>query len=707
MKTKNKIIIAIFVILIISTLMSTSYAVVSNNSQETFENSTIESVPVTVTLKDSIKRSKLNSIYQQLGSSYPSKYSLEDMQVRNQKKANTCWAYVATALISSNIQKINNTSAFTLFSPRHIEYKTAINAFSDTTNSDAYSRNLNAGANHYIGLAYATAGYGPILEEEMPETGVLSTQIVSSSMPTVKPTINIDDYIGIPNLYKARENDTITYKDAEENLYTQEEVTAIRELIKSQIQKNGAIGAYLAIPDNKPEYFNSTNTAFYCNDYTAEETHNVTIVGWDDDYEISNFSSSSKPVNKGAYKVMNSWGTSWGDSGYFYVSYDDPQIETALFGVEKTSNVDYDNIYQYDQLGFDAGISTKIGDGLNTSEQMANVFTTKTNNTNKIEYLNKVSVYVPETSTVTIYANGADENKNNLKQVAVTQEPLEVGYHIIELSSPVKITGSKFVVAAKYYNEEGVQIPLEYNYKTNQDNAKPNMWDTASASEGESYIYFSSVSEWKDLVTEVKGYTNSNVCLKAFTSYSEEKTIPVTQVSLDKSTLSIEKGSSLSLVATILPIDATNKEVTWKSSDTNIATVSNTGIITAVKEGTVTITVTTLDGSKTGTCQVTVTTKTSSDDDIYKEDTNGTSNTSSNQSSGTSNTSSSQSTTGTTTTAKIVNGQTSTNTQSDSTTAKTNLPKSGTSTIIIIAIIIIFGIGIYTFIRIHKYNDVK
>ncbi|MBR4505115.1 MAG: Ig-like domain-containing protein [Candidatus Methanomethylophilaceae archaeon] len=82
-------------------------------------------------------------------------------------------------------------------------------------------------------------------------------------------------------------------------------------------------------------------------------------------------------------------------------------------------------------------------------------------------------------------------------------------------------------------------------------------------------------------------------------------TVSVTGVELDKSTMAITKGSSSSLTATVLPSNATNKNVTWKSSNTSVATVSN-GTVTGVSEGTAVITVTTDDGAKTATCNVTV-----------------------------------------------------------------------------------------------------
>ena len=78
----------------------------------------------------------------------------------------------------------------------------------------------------------------------------------------------------------------------------------------------------------------------------------------------------------------------------------------------------------------------------------------------------------------------------------------------------------------------------------------------------------------------------------------------VTGVSLDKTNLNPGKGGTL--IATITPSNATNQNVTWESSDTKVVTVDN-GLVTAVAEGSATITVTTEDGSKTATCTVIVT----------------------------------------------------------------------------------------------------
>ncbi len=81
--------------------------------------------------------------------------------------------------------------------------------------------------------------------------------------------------------------------------------------------------------------------------------------------------------------------------------------------------------------------------------------------------------------------------------------------------------------------------------------------------------------------------------------------VPVSSVSLNKTSASMYVGDTLSLVATVLPSDAYNKSVIWSSSDDNIAYVSS-GTVTALFEGIATITATTVDGGYTATCAVTV-----------------------------------------------------------------------------------------------------
>ena len=93
------------------------------------------------------------------------------------------------------------------------------------------------------------------------------------------------------------------------------------------------------------------------------------------------------------------------------------------------------------------------------------------------------------------------------------------------------------------------------------------------------------------------------------TVQAKPASVPVTGVKLNTETLELFTGNTATLTATVEPDNATNKAVTWESSDTTVATVQD-GTVTAVKAGEATITATTQDGGKTDTCTVTVTDKT-------------------------------------------------------------------------------------------------
>ena len=83
-------------------------------------------------------------------------------------------------------------------------------------------------------------------------------------------------------------------------------------------------------------------------------------------------------------------------------------------------------------------------------------------------------------------------------------------------------------------------------------------------------------------------------------------TVNVTGVKINTTTKTMNAGTTFQLAAWPQPSTATNKTVTWTSSNTSVATVSSTGLVKAVKKGTATITVKTADGGKTATCKVTV-----------------------------------------------------------------------------------------------------
>ena len=87
--------------------------------------------------------------------------------------------------------------------------------------------------------------------------------------------------------------------------------------------------------------------------------------------------------------------------------------------------------------------------------------------------------------------------------------------------------------------------------------------------------------------------------------------LPVSSITLNKTSATLIENNTTQLIATVLPDNATYKQVSWRSSNSSVATVDNNGLVTAMAPGTASITATTTDGSNlSASCDVTVISKT-------------------------------------------------------------------------------------------------
>ena len=122
------------------------------------------------------------------------------------------------------------------------------------------------------------------------------------------------------------------------------------------------------------------------------------------------------------------------------------------------------------------------------------------------------------------------------------------------------------------------------------------------AYDGYDFLGWFTDKEGGDKVTTDTVFTADSVI------YAHWQNIPVTSLELDKDSLTLQEKGSHTLTATVEPADATNKSVTWESSDTDIATVDDDGTVTAVSAGKATIIATAADGRVvSASCEVTVT----------------------------------------------------------------------------------------------------
>ncbi len=103
--------------------------------------------------------------------------------------------------------------------------------------------------------------------------------------------------------------------------------------IKQYIMEKGAVKiiAYGKDSKAKAQWQNSSGT-INCkkNEDNSDSGHAVVIIGWDDNYSKNNFKSNNRPSNNGAWLILNSWGTDWGNKGTAWVSYEDEWFNYAI-----------------------------------------------------------------------------------------------------------------------------------------------------------------------------------------------------------------------------------------------------------------------------------------------------------------------------------------------------------------------------------------
>ncbi|MCM8756975.1 MAG: lectin like domain-containing protein, partial [Candidatus Omnitrophica bacterium] len=269
------------------------------------------------------------------GVSAPRKYDLRGLGkltgVRNQGSAGSCWAHATYASLESCLLPGETWD----FSENHMK-----NLLSKDY-PEGFDRGHADGGNHFMSTAYLARWTGPVKESDDPYNPNSGT-----SPTNLSPVKHIQQVLFLPSRTGPLDNETI----------------------KTAIQTYGAV--YTSMYFVNSSYVSSKYAYYYNGSYSSN--HAVAIVGWDDDYSKSNFSGSASglPAGNGAFIVKNSWGSSWGQSGYFYVSYYDSRIGSynAVF-CQATAVSEYTYIYQYDPLGW----VTNTGFG-STIAYCANVF---------------------------------------------------------------------------------------------------------------------------------------------------------------------------------------------------------------------------------------------------------------------------------------------------------------------------------------------
>lgn len=366
--------------------------------------------------------------------------------------------------------------------------------------------------------------------------------------------------------------------------------TSQTSVLKQTIIENGA-GA-ISYESNASCY--DFETYAYYNPDGYASNHIVAVVGWDDNYPKENF--VCEPEHNGAWLIKNSWGTEWGNNGYFWMSYDEPSIKNSdvvFYEIEKNT---YDNTYQYDGT-----LSTLTTD--NSYSKMANIFEAKKNET-----LKAVSFHTVENDTdykVSIYKNLTNNNNpesGTLVASGISGTAVMPGYYTVELEEEKYISldkGDTFSIVV----EESKDSANTYFYcDTDQDVG----WEVSDSTSkaGESFVYDG--SNWADISSD----GNSNMRIKGFTTVIEDEIKVEDTLVFENDDYSIEanQAKQLKVFTSSDPNSPINEKVNLKfeADDCDIVSIDSLGNIYGKKAGTTAVTVS-YGTEKTAQCTITVT----------------------------------------------------------------------------------------------------
>ncbi len=429
----------------------------------------------------------------------PDKYSSKDLgycsDVRTQGGTNSCWAFSAVASAESNILRkslAKNGDDVTDLSEAHLvwfAHKSLTTDIDDPTFGDGtnVSGPYSAGGDWHRSTYTLARGAGFALEKDYP-----FYPYNSSYMGDYDESKRYDSKVTLNEAFLLPNENT--------------------DEIKTAVMEYGSVSVAGLIVT---EYLNGA--AYFQNKYVGTN-HQMIIVGWDDDYSVDNFRAECKPTAPGAWLVKNSYDTTWGENGYFWISYEEPSLNDFFVHDVSLTNED-ETIYQYDGYGYNSMLSVQgYYDGA-----VANVFTAEKN-----EAIDSVAFYTAQenvTYEISVYRNvtkGADNpveggNKSSVITEGVAQH---TGYHKIKLDGTVPVSkGETFSIIVRMSvpesEENRIIIPVE-----GRDETHDGYYSRYYSSEpGQSFFTLSDLAWSAPILTNQDGSTTNlnNVCVKAFT----------------------------------------------------------------------------------------------------------------------------------------------------------------------------------------------
>lgn len=427
----------------------------------------------------------------------PSAYDLRALgklpPVRDQGDHGTCWAFASYSSLESSLLPAEL---------RHFSVNNMVNL-------DGFDYTYEDGGAAAMSIAYLARWLGPVNESDDPYNAYTAPNPSPAGLPVQK---HVQNAIILPLKSGALDN----------------------ELIKSAVMQYGAV--YIGMCFDNVAY-NGAQASFY---YTGSDSanHSVAIVGWDDAYPASRFNAA--PPGNGAFIVRNSWGSTWGDGGYFYCSYYDSVMgydeQVSFYNAETTAN--YGGIYQYDPLGWVGS----LGYTASTTAWGANIFTAAA--TAPVRAVGFYNLDVNTHYAIYVYSGvTAGQPRSGALMASQSGALPYPGYYTLALNTPVSVAaGQRFSVVVQL-NASQTQYPLAVEY------AYPGYSSQAKSAPGQSFICQDGNS-WRDII---EWDSTANACIKAYVGAAAPPRGPEICVNGMSNDVSVSHGANVDVTVQIEP----------------------------------------------------------------------------------------------------------------------------------------------------------
>jgi C1A family cysteine protease/PKD repeat protein len=319
--------------------------------------------------------------------------------VKSQGGAGHCWSFAAIGAVES----------------RNLILGLGVYDLSEHNMATCHGFGWDEGGNQSMATAYFSRLSGPILESE----DIYSDSDFSCSATDVTPQFYMTESRFLP-------------QDA--------------ETIKYYLMNYGAIAVSFYSDD---QYFNENDNTYYYKDIFSPESsnHGVLLVGWDD--------TKTTAGGTGAWIIKNSWGSLWGDNGFFYMSYNDTHaIESpTIYPTRKETN-NIDTLLMIDRLG---EISSY---GFHDQKDYALI----KYNVPEEHNFNQISTYVGASNSIIDIEVFQTKIDNLLTDTLAKRYNIYAdypGYHTFDI--PFKVTGNFYIKITYYTPGDDFPIPVESN----------------------------------------------------------------------------------------------------------------------------------------------------------------------------------------------------------------------------------------------------